>query len=87
MRQNYPLILVRVGWWRQGTNPLRLPLTVSGRPDAIMYADQGTQTKRGKTRHSAEIHVLFEDYSQTGELCSCPLWKKVKNTDAFPGSD
>ncbi|KDN44546.1 hypothetical protein K437DRAFT_294804 [Tilletiaria anomala UBC 951] len=52
-------------WWRLGTSPLRLPMTVSGRPDAIMFADTATATKRGRTKHTAEVHVLFEDYSQT----------------------
>lgn len=52
-------------WWRQGLNPLRLPPTISARPDSICYVDTATQTKRGRTTHTAEIHVLFEDLSQT----------------------
>ena len=59
--------LLCAGWWRLGLTPLRLPLTVSGRPDAIMYADTSTATKKGRTKHTAEVHVLFEDYSQTSE--------------------
>lgn len=39
-------------WWRHGTNPLRLPPTVAGRPDAVMYVDGGQVTKRGRTKHT-----------------------------------
>ncbi|EPQ26322.1 uncharacterized protein PFL1_06257 [Pseudozyma flocculosa PF-1] len=52
-------------WWRHGLSPLRLPPTVAGRPDAILYADTSSGTERGKATHSADIYVLFEDYSTT----------------------
>ncbi|PWZ02502.1 hypothetical protein BCV70DRAFT_196743 [Testicularia cyperi] len=48
-------------WWRHGLSPLRLPPTVAGRPDAILYADTSSD---GPT-HSAQIYLLFEDYSTT----------------------
>uniref|UniRef100_V5E7Y2 SH3 domain-containing protein n=1 Tax=Kalmanozyma brasiliensis (strain GHG001) TaxID=1365824 RepID=V5E7Y2_KALBG len=48
-------------WWRHGMNPLRLPPTVAGRPDAILYAD----TSSADGVHRADIYMLFEDYSTT----------------------
>lgn len=49
-------------WWRQGVDPLRLPATIGGRPDAIF----SVQTADGQSgKHSAVIRVLFEDYSLT----------------------
>lgn len=42
-------------------NPLRLPPTVAGRPDAILYAD----TSSADGVHRADIYMLFEDYSTT----------------------
>lgn len=52
-------------WWRHGLNPLRLPPTVAGRPDAILYADTSSSTDSGVVVHRADVHMLFEDYSTT----------------------
>ncbi|SJX60543.1 uncharacterized protein SRS1_10186 [Sporisorium reilianum f. sp. reilianum] len=52
-------------WWRHGVNPLRLPPTVAGRPDAILYADTSSSTDTGVAVHRADIYMLFEDYSTT----------------------
>ncbi|GAC93327.1 hypothetical protein PHSY_000892 [Pseudozyma hubeiensis SY62] len=52
-------------WWRHGVNPLRLPPTVAGRPDAILYADTSSSTDTGVTVHRADVYMLFEDYSTT----------------------
>ncbi|SNX81830.1 uncharacterized protein MEPE_00535 [Melanopsichium pennsylvanicum] len=49
-------------WWRHGLNPLRLPPTVAGRPDAVLYADTSSS---GDGMHNADIFMLFEDYSTT----------------------
>ncbi len=52
-------------WWRHGINPLRLPPTVAGRPDAILYADTSSNADSGVQVHRADIYMLFEDYSTT----------------------
>lgn len=52
-------------WWRHGLNPLRLPPTVAGRPDAILYADTSSNADTGVNVHMADIFMLFEDYSTT----------------------
>ncbi|SPO20171.1 uncharacterized protein UTRI_00564_B [Ustilago trichophora] len=53
-------------WWRHGVNPLRLPPTVAGRPDAILYADTSSNPdEAGIHVHKADIYMLFEDYSTT----------------------
>ncbi|SOV08202.1 uncharacterized protein UDID_00766 [Ustilago sp. UG-2017a] len=54
-------------WWRHGLNPLRLPPSVAGRPDAILYADTSSNPdpNTGVQVHKAEIFILFEDYSTT----------------------
>ena len=52
-------------WWRHGTDPLRLPPTVAGRPDAILYADTSSNANTGVPIHKADIYMLFEDYSTT----------------------
>ena len=52
-------------WWRHGLNPLRLPPTVAGRPDAILYADTSLNADTGVQVHKADIYMLFEDYSTT----------------------
>ena len=46
-------------------NPLRLPPTVAGRPDAILYADTSSDTDGRVAVHRADIYMLFEDYSTT----------------------
>ncbi|GAC73728.1 hypothetical protein PANT_9c00269 [Moesziomyces antarcticus T-34] len=52
-------------WWRHGLNPLRLPPSVAGRPDAILYADTSSSSDAGVAVHRADIYMLFEDYSTT----------------------
>lgn len=52
-------------WWRHGLNPLRLPPTVAGRPDAILYIDSSPKAGADPNMHQADIHMLFEDYSTT----------------------
>ncbi|GAK62166.1 uncharacterized protein PAN0_001c0364 [Moesziomyces antarcticus] len=52
-------------WWRHGLNPLRLPPSVAGRPDAILYADTSSSSDTGVAVHRADIYMLFEDYSTT----------------------
>lgn len=52
-------------WWRHGMNPLRLPSTVVGRPDAILYVDTSPKPGVDPSLHQAAVHVLFDDYSTT----------------------
>lgn len=52
-------------WWRGNgeLDPMRLPPSISNRPDAIYFVENAQPAQAGE--HRAVIKVLFEDYSVT----------------------